>query len=119
MTIEEMKSRIKEIDRILDYESTTDEVYNSLEEEARHLTYEIGISEKMQESDSVKDINPNDWLSSFLASFGIMSVTKTITSKQYDVFRRVNNGRPFKCNGLRYDFVKNRDEYGSLVIKKI
>ena len=118
MTIEEMKSRIKEIDRILDYESTTDEVYNSLEEEARHLTYEIGISEKMQESDSVKDINPNDWLSSFLASFGIMSVTKTITSKQYDVFRRVNNGRPFKCNGLRYDFVKNR-EYGSLVIKKI
>lgn len=119
MTIVEMKSRIKEIDRILDDESTTDEVYNSLEEEARHLTYEIGISERIQESASVKDINPNEWLSSFFASFGRKSATKTITSKQYDVFRNVNNGRPFKCNGLRYDFQKNRDGYGLLVITKL
>ena len=119
MTIEEMKSRIKEIDMILDDESTTDDVYDALENEARHLTYEIGISERNQESASVKDINPNDWLSSFLASFGNKSLTRPISSKQYDVFRRVNNGRPFKCNGLRYDFVKNRDGYGSLVIKKI
>ena len=119
MTIEEMKSRIKEIDRILDDESTTDDVYDALEKEARHLTHEIGIAEVKQESASVKDINPNDWLSSFLASFGNKSLTITITSKQYDVFRRANNGRPFKCNGLRYDFVKNRDGYGSLVIKKI
>ena len=119
MTIEEMKSRIKEIDRILDDESTTDEVYNSLEEEARHLTYEIGIAERKHRAASVKDINPNEWLSSFLASFGSKSVTKTITSKQYDIFRNVNNGRSFKCNGLRYDFQKIRDGYGLLVIKKL
>lgn len=79
----------------------------------------LGKIESKQRMESVKDINPNEWLSSFLSSFGFDSITRTITSKQYDVFRNINNGRPFKCNGYRYDISKNRDGLGSLVITKL
>lgn len=119
MKIEEMKSRIAEIDMILDDESITDDMFDALEKEARQLVNELGKIESKQRMESVKDINPSEWLSSFLSSFGFDSITRTITSKQYDVFRNINNGRPFKCNGYRYDIIKNRDGLGSLVITKL
>lgn len=104
---------------ILDDESITDDMFDALEKEARQLVNELGKIESKQRMESVKDINPSEWLSSFLSSFGFDSITRTITSKQYDVFRNINNGRTFKCNGYRYDIRKNRDGFGSLVITKL
>jgi hypothetical protein len=114
-----MKSRITEIDRLLDDESISDDMFDALENEARLITYEIGVIESKKRIESVKDINPSEWLSSFLSSFGFNPITRTITSKQYEVFRNINNGKPFKYNGLRYDVGKGRNNFGTLIISNL
>ena len=101
MTIEEMKARIAEIDKLLDSDITEAE-FDKLEEEARVLTNEIGMMEKAMQFRSVKTLlRVSDWEVSFLNSFSCG--TRKVTNKQAEIFKRFNNGKPFIYNGRRFD----------------
>ena len=101
MTIEEMKSRIAEIDKLLDND-IADAEFDKLEEEARVLTSEIGRLEASMHLRSVKNlVRVSDWEASFLSSFSCG--TRKITNKQAEIFKRFNNGKPFIYNGRRFD----------------
>ena len=101
MTIEEMKARITEIDKLLDSD-ITDAEFDKLEEEARVLMSEIGKMEATMQLRSVKNlVRVSEWEASFLSSFscGI----RKVTNKQAEIFRRFNNGKPFIYNERRFD----------------
>ena len=101
MTIEEMKARISEIDKLLDND-ITDAEFDKLEEEARVLTSEIGKMEAARQFISVKNFaHVSDWEASFLSSFSCG--TRKVTNKQAEIFKRFNNGKPFIYNGRRFD----------------
>lgn len=101
MTIEEMKARIAEIDKLLDSD-ITDTEFDKLEEEARVLTNEKGMMEKAMQFRSVKSLlRVSEWEASFLSSFSCG--TRKITNKQAEIFKRFNNGKPFIYNGRRFD----------------
>ena len=101
MTIEEMKSRITEIDKLLDNDITDDE-FDKLEKEAQLLTSEIGRMEAAMRLRSVKNlVRVSDWEASFLSSFSFG--TRKITNKQAEIFKRFNSGKPFIYNGRRFD----------------
>ena len=101
MTIEEMKARIAEIDKLLDSD-VTDAEFDKLEEEARVLMNEIGRIEASMRVRSVKSLlRVSEWESSFLSSFSFG--TRKITNKQAEIFKRFNNGKPFIYDGRRFD----------------
>ena len=101
MTIEEMKARIAEIDKLLDSD-ITDAEFDKLEEEARVLTNEKGMMEKAMQFKSVKTLfRVSEWEASFLSSFSCG--TRKITNKQAEIFKRFNSGKPFIYNGRRFD----------------
>ena len=101
MTIEEMKARIAEIDKLLDDDITNDE-FDKLEEEARVLMNEIGRMEASMRFRSAKTlVRVSDWEASFLSSFSCG--TRRVTNKQAEIFKRFNNGKPFIYNGRRFD----------------
>lgn len=101
MTIEEMKSRIAEIDKLLDSD-ITDAEFDKLEEEARVLTNKKGMMEKAMRFRSVKSLlRVSDWESSFLSSFSCG--TRKVTNKQAEIFKRFNNGKPFIYDKRRFD----------------
>lgn len=101
MTIEEMKARIAEIDKILDSD-ITDAEFDKLEEEAQVLMSEIGKMEAAMRFRSVKSLlRVSEWEASFFSSFSCG--TRKITNKQAEIFKRFNNGKPFIYNGRRFD----------------
>ena len=101
MTIEEMKARITEIDKLLDND-ITDAEFDKLEKEAQMLTSEIGRTEAAMRFRSVKTlVRVSDWEASFLSSFSCG--TRKVTNKQAEIFKRFNNGAPFIYNGRRFD----------------
>lgn len=101
MTIEEIKARIAEIDKLLDND-ITDSEFDKLEEEARVLTYEKGMMEKAMRLRSVKSLLlVSDWEASFLSSFSCG--TRRVTNKQAEIFKRFNSCKPFIYNGRRFD----------------
>ena len=101
MTIEEIKARIAEIDKLLDSD-ITDAEFDKLEKEAQALTYEKGMMEKAMRLKSVKSLlHVSDWEASFLSSFDCG--TRKVTNKQAEIFKRFNNGKPFVYNGRRFD----------------
>lgn len=101
MTIEEMKDRIAEIDKLLDND-ITDAEFDKLEEEARVLMSEIGKMETAMRFISVKTLlHVSDWEASFLSSFDCG--TRKITNKQAEIFKRFNNGKPFIYDKRRFD----------------
>ena len=101
MTIEEMKARIAEIDKLLDSD-ITDSEFDKLEKEAQLLTSEIGRMEAAMRLRSVKTlVHVSDWEASFLTSFSCG--TRKVTNKQAEIFKRFNNGKPFIYNGRRFD----------------
>ena len=101
MTIEEMKARIAEIDKLLDNDITNAE-FDKLEEEARVLMGEIGKMEAAMQLRSAKSLlRVSEWEASFLSSF--FCGTRKITNKQAEIFKRFNNGKPFIYNGRRFD----------------
>ena len=101
MTIEEMKARIAEIDKLLD-DNITDDEFDKLEKEARALMSEIGRMEAAMRFRSVKALaRVSDWEASFLSSFSCG--TRKITNKQAEIFKRFNSGKPFIYNGRRFD----------------
>ena len=101
MTIEEMKARITEIDKLLDSD-ITDAEFDKLEEEARELMSEIGRMEAAMRLRSAKTLLcVSEWEASFLSSFSCG--TRKITNKQAEIFKRFNNGKPFVYNGRRFD----------------
>ena len=101
MTIEEMKSRITEIDKLLDND-ITDVEFDKLEEEARVLMSEIGRMEAAMQFKSAKSLlRVSEWEDSFLSSFSCG--TRKVTNKQAEIFKRFNNGKPFIYNGRRFD----------------
>ena len=101
MTIEEMKARVAEIDKLLDSDITNAE-FDKLEEEARVLMSEIGRMEAAMRFKSAKTLfHVSDWEASFLSSFDCG--TRKVTNKQAEIFKRFNNGKPFVYNGRRFD----------------
>ena len=101
MTIEEMRTRIAEIDKLLDND-VTDAEFDKLEEEARVLMSEIGKMEAaMQLRSAKKLVRVSDWEASFLSSFSCG--TRKITNKQAEIFKKFNGGKPFIYNGRRFD----------------
>ena len=101
MTIEEMKSRITEIDKLLDNDITNEE-FDKLEKEAQLLMSEIGRMEAAMRFKSVKNLaRVSEWEASFLSSFSCG--TRKITNKQAEIFKRFNNSKPFIYNGRRFD----------------
>ena len=101
MTIEEMKTRIAEIDKLLD-DDITDAEFDKLEKEAQLLTSEIGRIESAMRFRSVKALaRVSEWEASFLSSFSCG--TRKITNKQAEIFKRFNNSKPFIYNGRRFD----------------
>ena len=101
MTIEEMKARIAEIDKLLDSDITNEE-FDKLEEEARALMSEIGRMEASMRFKSAKALlRVSEWEASFLNSFSCG--TRKITNKQAEIFKRFNNGKPFIYNERRFD----------------
>ena len=100
MTIEEIKARISEIDKLLDSD-ITDAEFDKLEEEARVLTSEIGRMEAAMRFRSVKSLlRVSEWEASFLSSFSCG--TRKVTNKQAEIFKKFNNGKPFIYNGRRF-----------------
>lgn len=100
MTIEAMKARIAEIDKLLD-DDITDAEFDKLEKEAQLLTSEIGRMEAAMRFRSVKTLlHVSDWEASFLNSFSCG--TRKVTNKQAEIFKRFNNGKPFIYNGRRF-----------------
>ena len=101
MTIEEMKARIAEIDKLLDSD-ITDTEFDKLEEEARVLTNKKGMMEKAMQFKSVKTLlRVSEWEVSFLSSFSCG--TRKVTNKQAEIFKRFNNGKPFIYDKRRFD----------------
>ena len=101
MTIEEMKTRIAKIDKLLDSD-ITDAEFDKLEKEAQMLMREIGRIEAAMQFRSVKNlVRVSDWEASFLSSFSCG--TRKITNKQAEIFKRFNNGKPFIYNERRFD----------------
>ena len=119
MTIEEMKTRIAAIDKLLDSD-ITDAEFDKLEKEAQLLTSEIGRIEAAMRFISVKTlIRVSDWEASFLSSFSCG--TRKITNKQAGIFKRFNNGKPFIYNGRRFDCAGTnyRTGFSTLVVTDI
>lgn len=114
-----IKHRISEIDCLLDDESTTDDEFNDLMWESQRQTALLGELERSIRLNDIKEISPDEWTVNFLKSFGAASATRAISVKQYDVLKRINNGKPFKYNGLRYDIGKGRNNFGTLIISKL
>ena len=101
MTIEEMKARIAEIDKLLDSDITNAE-FDKLEEEARVLMSEIGRLQAAMQFRSVKTLlHVSDWEASFLSS--LSCGTRKVTNKQAEIFKRFNSGHPFIYNKRRFD----------------
>ena len=101
MTIEEMKARIAEIDKLMDNDITNDE-FDKLEKEAQLLMSEIGRMEAAMRFKSVKTLlHVSDWEASFLSSFSCG--TRKVTNKQAEIFKRFNNGKSFIYNKRRFD----------------
>ena len=100
MTIEEMKARIAEIDKLLDNDIMNEE-FDKLEEEAQMLMSEIGRMEAAMRLRSAKAlVRVSEWEASFLSSFSCG--TRKVTNKQAEIFKRFNNGKPFIYNGRRF-----------------
>ena len=119
MTIEEIKARIAEIDKLLDSD-ITDAEFDKLEEEARVLTSEIGRMEAAIQFRSAKNlVRVSEWESSFLSSFPCG--TRKVTNKQAEIFKRFNNGKPFIYNGRRFDCAgpDYRSGFSALVVTDI
>ena len=119
MTIEEMKARITEIDKLLDND-ITDAEFDKLEKEAQMLTSEIGRLEAARRFISVKTLlHVSEWEASFLSSFSCG--TRKVTNKQAEIFKRFNNGKPFIYNGRRFDCAgpNYRTGFSTLVLTDI
>ena len=119
MTIEEMKARIAEIDKLLDNDITNAE-FDKLEEEARALMSEIGRMEAAMRFKSVKTlVCVSEWEASFLSSFDCG--TRKVTNKQAEIFKRFNSGKPFIYNKRRFDCAgpNYRAGFSGLVITDI
>ena len=119
MTIEEMKSRIAEIDKLLDNDITNEE-FDKLEEEAQLLTSEIGRIEAAMRLRSAKNlVRVSEWEASFLSSFSCG--TRKVTNKQAEIFKRFNNGKPFIYNERRFDCAgpNYRAGFSTLVVTDI
>lgn len=96
MSYNDIKTRIKQIDNILD-SNITDQEYNLLESEARELTLLLAEIEKEETILNLPKINANTWFLSFLDSFNLG--TSIISKKQYDIIRKnSNNNNNFIVN---------------------
>ena len=111
-----IKNRIAEIEHLLDDDSTTDEEFDDLMQESQRQMALLGELESSIRLNNAKEISPDEWTVNFLKSFGTISVTRVISVKQYDVLKRINNGKSFKYNGLRYDIGKGSNNFGTLII---
>lgn len=119
MTIEKMKSRIAEIDKLLDND-ITDAEFDKLEKEAQLLMSEIGRMESAMRFRSVKSLlRVSEWEASFLNSFSCG--TRKVTNKQAEIFKRFNSGKPFIYNGRRFECTgpNYRTGFSGLVVTDI
>ena len=96
MKIENLKAAIKEIDDILDDDSISNEMYTQLDEAARILTKVLGELENVKEFKRI-----SKWADGFLTTFECGTIV--ITNKQAEIFKNINDGKPFIYKGRRYD----------------
>lgn len=118
--VESMKAEIARIDKLLDDESLTDEEYDCLEKKASNLTFEHGMLQKKINTLSVKNlIRVSEWEASFLNSFDCG--TRKVTNKQAEIFKRLNNGKPFIYDKRRFDCAgaNYRAGFSTLVVTDI
>ena len=102
MKIENIKTIIKEIDDILDDDSISNEMYTQLDEAARILTKVLGELENEQNFKNVKEIKKlGEYTDDFLTTFECG--TTLITNRQAEIFKDINNGKPFIYKGRRYE----------------
>lgn len=102
MKIEDVKEVIKKIDGILDDESILNEDFDQLNKTIQVLTKILGRLENEQSLRNCKEFNElNEWTKNFLNSFA--KGTTLITNKQAEVFKKINNGKPFIYGNRRYD----------------
>lgn len=123
--LEDLKVQIKALD------NTLDELYNaepfdevkvdSVEQTIRELTAELGAYEQKWMLGRVEEIHPNEWLKGFLKSFGDKPDSRTITCNQYHVFLKINEGKPFKYEGMRYSVsvIKGSNKYAHLFMTEV
>ena len=118
--VESMKSEIARIDKMLDDESLSNEEYDSLEKKAYDLNQERGNLQNKINKLSVKNlVRVSDWESSFLNSFSCG--TRRVTNKQAEIFKRLNNGKPFIYDKRRFECVgpNYRTGFSGLVVTDI
>lgn len=120
MTIKELKNKIAELDALMNDDSISDERFDNCGKEIARLYAEIAKIEAQQELVSVRHLNKvSDWGKQFLSSFEIG--TRKVTIKQAQVFERFNNGKPFICNGRRFDCERPnyRNGFSCLVVRAV
>ena len=120
MTIEELKNKIAELDKLMDDESISNEQFDEYGKEIAHLYTEIAKIEAQQELISVRYLNKvSDWGKQFLSSFNCG--TRKVTIKQAQIFQRFNNGKPFIYNEKRFDceLPNYRVGFSCLVVRAI
>ena len=109
MTVEEMRSKVEKLraevarlDKLADDDAVSNEEFDMLIHKINELTAECGRLQNKINFLSVKTITRvSDWSASFLNSFDCG--TRKITNKQAEIFRRLNNNKPFIYNGRRFD----------------
>lgn len=123
--MESLKVQIKALDSVLDElydaEPFDEAKVDSIEQTIRELTTELGTYEQKWMLGRIEEIRPNEWLKGFLKSFGDKLDSRTITSNQYHVFLKINEGNPFKYEGMRYSIsvIKGSNKYAHLFMTEV
>ena len=111
MKIEDVKAAIEKMDSILDDELISDEDFDQLNKSVRILTKFLAKLENEQSLKNCKEFNElNKWTEIFLNSFS--KGTILITNNQAEVFKKLNNGKPFIYKNRRYDCSGPNYKYG-------
>lgn len=118
LTVEQLRYKLSNIDKMLDDETLSDDQFNALENEARDLVKQIAQAEKQNKIDSIKRIDVNAWEEKFLKSFPCGTVK--ISNKQAHIFKRISQdqfifaNRIYACMGENY-----KTGFSAVVITKI
>jgi len=99
--IENLKSKIKELDEKLDNESA--EGIDEMEAEIRKLYASLAQAERVQRFLNLKEAKPSEWEETFLKSFPLG--TRVISKKQAVIFEKIAKGtREFRFGNMHYSF---------------
>lgn len=110
----EIKQTIQELDAVLDTD-ITDSEFDEISEQVRNLYHLLSVTEKEERFLALKEIKPTEWENNFLNSF--LPGTRIITTRQYQVLRRMGKNEAFRVERTAYEFSANT-KCGHLVVTK-